>query len=306
MANTRFKTENSLFVTGETTSQFDTQTLFNSNVNVNSSILIVNGALIVGNTSVGGTSDLTVTGNLLVAGNLVYTNTSVSGGLTPQIDGDDLGNPSFKFDGYFANVNVYGYLNPATSTATLGNSASRWTISGNTLNLSSELTGTANISINTDAFKVNSGTKQVAVNTSTYSSALNVNGGVNVTGDITASANINAATVKAGSSYTVTNTATINSSSSTIVDEFANSIAKAVKYLAHVQNNTTTNRYLVEIVGLNVGTTLLVSQYGEVNNAVLGAFNMAKVGANIQLSYTDAAAAVGNTSTVTVLRTILT
>ena len=305
MANTRFKTENSLFVTGETTSQFDTQALFNSNVSVNSSILIVNGALIVGNTSIGGTSDLTVTGNLLVAGNLVYTNTSVSGGLTPAIDGDDLGNPTFRFDAFLANTIVYGYLNPSANTNVFGNATSRWVMTANTLSLSGAMDASGNLTINTDAFKVSSTGKQVAVNTATYSSALNVNGGVNVTGDVVASANVTGALVKAGSSYIVTNTATISTSSATIVDEFANSILKAVKYLAYAQNNTTTNRYMVEIVGLNVGSSLLVSQYGEVNNAVLGTFNMAKVGANIQLSYTDASAAVGNTSTVTVIRTIL-
>ncbi len=305
MANTRFKTENSLLVTGESDSQFDTPTLFNSNVSVNSAVLIVNGALIVGNAAGGGVSDLSVSGDLLVSGNLVYTNTSVEGGLTPAVDGDDLGNPSFRFDGFFANVNVYGYLNPSSNTIPLGNSSSRWAVSANTLNLTGDITSTANITVNTTAFKVGS-SGQVAINTATFADALNVNGSTNVNGDITATGNVSAAMVKSGAAYTITNTATINSSAATVVDEFANNGTKAVKYLAYAENNTTSNRYLVEIVGLNVNTTLLVSQYGEVNNAVLGTFNMAKVGANIQLSYTDAAAAVGNTSTVTVVRTILT
>lgn len=305
MANTRFKTENGILVTGEIDSEFQTQTLFSANVTVNSAVLIVNGALIVGNSAGGGVSDLSVTGDLLVSGNLVYTNTSVEGGLTPAVDGDDLGNPSFRFDGFFANVNVYGYLNPSSNTIPLGNSTARWVVSANTLDLSGEVTGSGNVTINTDAFKVNASGKQVAINTASYSGALNVTGAVNVNGDIVSTANVAGALIKAGSSYIVTNTGTINSSSATVVDEFANSAMKAVKYLAYAENNTTTNRYMVEITGLNVGSSLLITQYGEVNNAVLGTFTMAKVGANIQLSYTDSGASAGNTSTVTVIRTIL-
>lgn len=305
MANTRFKTENSLLVTGESDSEFQTPTLFSANVNVNSAVMIVNGALIVGNTSVGGTSDLTVTGNLLVSGNLVYSNTSVSGGLTPLTDGDDLGNPSYKFDAFFANVNVYGYLNPSGNTIPLGNSTARWVISANSLNLTGDITSTGNVTINTDAFKVSASGKQVAINAASYSGALNIVGAANIDGDLTSTANVAAALVKAGSSYTVTNTGTINAGTAIVVDEFANSAMKAVKYLAYAENNTTTNRYMVEITGLNVGSTLLITQYGEVNNAVLGTFTMAKVGANIQLSYTDSGASAGNTSTVTVMRTIL-
>lgn len=308
MANNRFKTENSILVTGESNSQFDTQTLFNANVSVNSAVLIVNGALIVGNTGAGQTSDLTVTGDLIVAGNLVYTNTSVSGGLTPSADGEDLGNTTFRFDGFFSNVNIYGYVNPSTNTigSALGNTTARWVITGNTLSLSSSLDATGNVTINTDAFKVSASGKQVAINTATYSGALNVNGGANVTGDITATANVSSNLLKVGNTVIVTNTTTINANTSIVVDEFANSSMKAVKYLAYAENSTTSNRYLVELVGLNANTTILVSQYGEVNNNVLGVFNLAKVGANIQLSYIDTGANSVNTSTVTVIRTMLT
>jgi hypothetical protein len=308
MANNRFKTENSLLVTGESTSQFDTQTLFNANVTVNSAVLIVNGALTVGNTSAGQTSDLNVTGNLIVAGNLQYTNTQITGDLRAQSDGLDLGNTTNRFDIFIREGIVYSFLNPASNTVgtTLGNATSRWVLTGNTMSLSGALDAVGNVTINTDAFRVNATGKQAAVNTSTYSGALNVVGGANVSGDMIATANVSGNLLRAGNTYIVTNTATINANTSIIVDQFANADMKAVKYLAHVQNSTTSNRYLVEIVGLNVNTSLLQSQYGEVNNAVLGVFNMAKVGANIQLSYIDTGANSVNTSTVTVIRTILT
>lgn len=305
MANTRFKTENSLLVTGDTNTQIDTISLFNANVSVNSSILVVNGELYVGNTSGGATSNLYVTGNLLVSGNLVYTNTNVTGDLRADIDGLDLGNTSNRFDMFIREGYVYSLLNPSSNTVTLGNSTQRWVMSGNTLDLSGSLNMIGNLTINTSSFKVSSNTNQVAINTAAFSKALNVNGGADITGDITGTANVSGLLFKTGNMIIVTNTATISGNTTIVVDEFANSGVKAVKYIAHAENNTTAGRYLVEVMGLNVNTTILVSQYGEVNNVPLGTFNLIKTGANLALTYTDLLANATNTSTVTVLRTLI-
>lgn len=305
MANTRFKTENSLLVTGDTNTQIDTISLFNANVSVNSSVLVVNGEVIVGNTAAGFSSNLTVTGNMLVAGNLVFTNTNVSGDLRADVDGIDLGNTSSRFDIFIREGYVYSLLNPSSNTITLGNTTQRWVMSGNTLDLSSSLNMSGNLTINTSSFKVSTNTNQVAINTATYSGALNVNGGANVTGDVTVTANISAVLFKTGNMQMVTNTATINVNTAVTVDQFANSGVKVVKYIAHAQNDVTGGKYLVEVMGLNVNTTILVSQYGEVNNVTLGTFNLIKTGANLALTYTDALANSTNTSTVTVLRTLI-
>jgi len=299
MANTRFKTENSLYVTGETNTQIDTISLFNANVSVNSAVLIVNGEMIVGNTTGGFTSNLTVTGSMLIAGNLIYTNTSIAGDLRADVDGLNIGNTTNRFDMFIRNGTVYNTFNPNSNTIVLGNTTNRWVISGNTLDLSGNLT------INTTAFKVTSSSNQVAINTATYSGALNVNGGANVTGDVTVTANISAPLFKTGNMLMVTNTATISASSTITVDQFANSGVKAVKYIAYAENMTTTGRYLVELIGVNSATVLFVSQYGEVNNVPLGVFDLIKTGANLALTYTDTAANSVNTSTVTVLRTVL-
>lgn len=307
MANTRFKTENSLYVTGSTNSQIDTASLFNANVTVNSAVLVVNGEIVVGNNALGGTSNLTVTGNLLVAGNLQYTNTNVTGDLRADVDGIDLGNTSNRFDIFILDGRVYSSFNPASNSVgtTLGNTTARWVITGNTISLSSSITASGNVTINTDAFKVDASSKQVSINTASYSKALNVSGGADVTGDVAVSANLSANTVRAGNSYIVTNTATVSSSSATVVDEFANSGMKMVKYLAYSRNDTVVSRYGVEIVALNANTTILVHQYGEVNNATLGTFNVIKTGANVQLTYTNPSASGANTDTITVIRTVM-
>jgi hypothetical protein len=178
-------------------------------------------------------------------------------------------------------------------------------MSGNTLDLSGSLNMIGNLTVNTAAFKVSSSSNQVAINTASYSGALNVDGGANVTGDITATANITGNLFKTGNMQIVANTATINTNTAIVVDQFANSGVKVVKYIAHAENNTTSGKYAVEVVGLNVNTTILVSQYGEVNNVILGTFNLIKTGANLQLTYTDLAANATNTSSVTVLRTVI-
>jgi hypothetical protein len=307
MANTRFKTENSLYVTGETDAIFDTQSTFNANVTVNSAVMIVNGALIVGNTALGITSDLTVTGDLLVAGNLQYTNTQVAGDLSAASDGLALGNTVSRFDGFFRNIFIYNTLNPSSNAVgtQLGNSTSRWVITANSISLSSGITATGNLVINTDAFVVNASSKQIAVNTSVLSGALNVNGGANVTGDIRSTANVNANLVRAGNSYVVMNTATITTNTSVIVDQFANAGVKTVRYTAHAQNLGADGYYAVEILGLNSNGVLLVTQYGEVNNIPLGTFNLIKSGANLQLTYIDTVANTANSSSVTVLRAVM-
>jgi hypothetical protein len=306
MANTRFKTENSLYVTGETNTQIDTISLFNANVSVNSAVLIVNGELYVGNTAGGATSNLYVTGNLITAGNLVFSNTSIAGDLRADTDGLDMGNTTNRFDMFIREGTVYSLFNPSSNSVgtALGNTSKRWVITGNTLDLSSSLSLSGNIAVNTDAFKVSASSNQVAINTATYSGALNVNGGANVTGDVTVSANISAPLFKTGNMYTVTNTATINANTAITVDQFANSGVKAVKYIAYAENNATTGRYLVELMGVNAGTVIFVSQYGEVNN-VVGTFNLLKSGSNLALTYTDLLANSTNTSTVTVLRTVI-
>ena len=220
-----------------------------------------------------------------------------------------------------------GKVSNSATTATSANTASAIVArdsSGNfsagtvTANLTGNVTGNATTATSFQtARNINgvsfNGTADITVADSTklptaggtVTGALNVNGGANVTGDITATANVSAILFKTGNMQIVTNTATINGNTAIVVDEFANSGVKAVKYIAHSENNTTSGKYVVEVMGLNVNTTILVSQYGEVNNVTLGTFNLIKTGANLQLTYTDLLANATNTSTVTVLRTLV-
>jgi len=305
MANTRFKTENSLTVSGESNSIFYTNTLFNSTVTVNSATIIVNGALIVGNSASGEPSDLSVTGSLLVAGNLSYTNTSVSGDLKPTSDGLALGNTTYRFDGYFRNVLIYGTngIRPSSNTTgtTLGDSASRWVINGNTINLSGKADITGNLFVGTTALKVTTSSNQVSINTASFNGALNVVGDTNIAGNVAANA-----VIYSGRAYRDTNTATISSTSQIVIDKFSNSAFKAVKYFIYVTDSTRV-KHAIELSGINAGADILQHQYGEIFNTSLGTYTLAKNAdtTSIDLLFTATGANTTNTYTVTVLRDVI-
>jgi len=127
MANTSFKAENGLSVTGN--AQFDYTSKFNANVTIEADQFYIGGNLYVTGTQV------FIGGNAAVADILAGAS------------GLKIGNTTNQFDAYLSNVFVYGLLNPVGNTILLGNSTNRWVISGNTLNISttSTLTGAATL-----------------------------------------------------------------------------------------------------------------------------------------------------------------
>lgn len=70
MANTNFKIDNGLLVTGG-------DSLFQANTTVNAHVIV--------------RQTLTVNGDMIIAGNLTYSNTSIDGSLIPTANGKALG-----------------------------------------------------------------------------------------------------------------------------------------------------------------------------------------------------------------------
>lgn len=140
MANTRFKTENGLLVTGGN-AQFDDVVRMNANLVVSADLLLVTG-------------DLQVQGSQVFTGGQIYDSDIVA-----TSDGLDIGNTSNRFDAYLKTVRVgeglfpFGNATVIANTIPLGNSTNRWVIAANTLNTSGNanvggdlgVTGTANI-----------------------------------------------------------------------------------------------------------------------------------------------------------------
>ena len=163
MANTSFKAENGLSVTGN--SQFDYTSKFNANVTI-------------------AADQWYIGGNLYVTGQQVFIGGNVAvADIIAGASGLKLGNSTYQWDGYLSNVYVYGtLLNPVGNTVQLGNSTNRWVISGNTLNISttSTLTGAATLA-NTIAV---TGTATFA-NTSSHTGAATFANTLGVTGAAT-------------------------------------------------------------------------------------------------------------------------
>lgn len=128
MANTRFVTENGLYVAAGN-SQFDQTAQFNANVTIAADLLYIAGNLYVQQNSV-------------IVGQQLYDTDII-----PLSSNKRLGNTTYQWDGFFDNVAIYGDLTPIGNTVSLGNAANRWVINANTLNLSGAATLSNTITI---------------------------------------------------------------------------------------------------------------------------------------------------------------
>ena len=95
MANTQFKVDNGLLVTGG-------DSLFQANVTVNGHVLV--------------RQTLAVNGDLTVTGNLTFNNTSISGELIPTANGVLLGNTTRTFNVFAGNINLSNSIVTANGT----------------------------------------------------------------------------------------------------------------------------------------------------------------------------------------------
>ena len=95
MANTNFKIDNGLLVTGG-------ESLFQANATVNAHVIVK--------------ESLTVDKDLTVTGNLTYSNTSIDGNLIPTANGKALGNTTRTFTVFADNLNLSNSIITANGT----------------------------------------------------------------------------------------------------------------------------------------------------------------------------------------------
>lgn len=162
MANTRFKTENGLLVTGGN-AQFDDVVRMNANLTVDADLILVTG-------------DLQVQGAQIFTGGQLYTSDIVA-----DVDGLNIANTTNQFNAFLGTVRVFDGLFPQGNTLPLGNSTSRFVITANTLNLSGNAAITGNLTVsNTMSVTgaVTLGNTLSVTNTVTLSNTLSVTGAV--------------------------------------------------------------------------------------------------------------------------------
>jgi len=240
MANTRFKTENGLLVTGGN-AQFDEIVSMSANLYVDADLVLISG-------------DLQVAGAQVFTGGQVYT-----ADITADVDGLKLGNTTNQFDAFLGTTRIYDALIPVGNTVPLGNATNRWVITANNLNLSGNAAVTGNVAVTGTVAISNTLSATGAVtfgNTLSVTNAVTFSNTLAVTGSITTSANLNV-------------TGTINAAANLIVGTYATGTVNGVNITnnAFIIGNTSANAILTgsslsinsSAATLNVGTSFSVN-----------------------------------------------
>ena len=300
MANTRFKAENGLLVTGAN-SIFQQEVLVNANLTVNSSLLYIGG-------------NLYVQGDQIISGTTVYDTDIIPAAATGRL----LGNTANRFDVNARNINVSGNLHPNTSGGALGNTTARWDAYSTNVNASGNITVAGSGSIGTTlaagntsvtgfinvSTTANVGTTLTVGGNTSLSGNLVVSGLTTLTGNVTASANVSAKALILDNAAIFSNTATVSNTTQNIVDSFPKADADFAKLLLTVKPSSGTQRHASEILLLHDGTNVLLTEYADLYNTSLGSFDASINNANVEIYFTSALANASVTQTVKVIRQV--
>lgn len=299
MANTRFKAENGILVTGAN-SIFQQEVLVNANLTVNSDLLYIAG-------------NLYVQGSQIISGTTLYDIDIIPNATVGRL----VGNTTNRFDVNARNINVSGNVQPNTSGALLGNTTARW----DTYSTNVSVSGVMSVTGNTTLTNVAAGNTNITgfINVSTTANVggalsvggnaaitgnLSVTGLTTLTGNVTMGANATAKALILDSAAIFSNTATVSNTTQNIVDSFPKADADFAKLIISVKPSSGTSRHATEILLAHDGTNVLVTEYAKLFNTSLGSFDAAINNANVEIYFTSAAANATVTQTVKVIRQV--
>jgi cytoskeletal protein CcmA (bactofilin family) len=300
MANTRFKAENGLLVTGAN-SIFEQQVQVNANLTVNSDLLYVGG-------------NLYVQGDQIISGTTVYDTDIIPATTTGRI----VGNTINRFDFFGRNFSATGNVLPVTSGGALGNASSRWDTYSTNINASGNITVSGSGSIGTTlaagntsvtgfinvSTTANVGTTLTVGGNTSIGGNLSVSGIITMTGNVTMSANATAKALILDNAAIFSNTATVTNTTQNIVDSFPKADADFAKLILTVKPSSGTQRHASEILLLHDGTNVLLTEYADLYNTSLGSFDAGINNANVEIYFTSALANASVTQTVKVIRQV--
>lgn len=273
----------------------------NTTFKVENGLIVVGAADVTGNTGIAGhltvTGNTTIGGSLTVTGNLNYSGVS-QGNLVPGSNGDDLGNTTNRWDGFFNNTVTYGQANPSSNTIPLGNTTARWVVTANTIATSGNVSVGGVLTVAANA---------VVNGTLTVNSSITANGSATVNGNISVSGNASITGALVAGSFSLlggelsTNTKTVTSTSQIVIDSFPKDTRSMCKYFISIRDQTTI-AHAIEILAIHDGTNVLVTQFAEIYNANCGVFDVNINNANVELSFVSSGASGGNNQTVNVIK----
>lgn len=300
MANTRFKVETGLLVTGAN-SIFQQEVQVNANLTVNSDLLYVGG-------------NLYVQGDQIISGTTLYDTDIIPLATTGRL----LGNSSNRFDVFARNISVSGNLQPNTSGLLLGNTTARWDTYSTNINASGSLTVAGSGSIGTTlaagnttvtgfinvSTTANVGTTLTVGGNTSIGGNLSVSGIITMTGNVVMGANATAKALILDNAAIFSNTATVANTTQNIIDSFPKADADFAKYIISIKPSTGVQRHLTEMLLIHDGTNVLITEYGKLFNSSLGSVDASINNANVEVYFTSAAANASVTQTVKVIRQV--
>lgn len=300
MANTAFKVENGLTVSGAN-SVFDRPVRMNANTTIDADLLLVTG-------------NFTVQGNYIITGSTYYDTD-----LIPIATGRLIGNNTNRFDGFFRDINVSGQLHPNTSGLAFGNTSRRWDVYATNIDVSGSITlantaSLGNTSINGFAtisttlaagnttitgFVNATSSGQFGGNLST-GGTLQVSGTSTLTGNVSSSGNVTCKGVILDHVAFFANSATVTGTSATVVDRYPVADSNFAKLIITAKSGSLV--HATEVLLVHEGTNIFVTKYADLYNTDLGTVDAVINGANVDVTFQATSA---GTYTVKTLRQMI-
>lgn len=235
--------------------------IFEQNVDVHGNLTVNTNVIVEGNLSVNGSFDFTI-------------DTSSLGDVLPTTTGNDLGNTTNRWDGFFTNVTCDGYIYPTSNGISLGNTTNRWDGYFESLDVS------ANASFGDDVL---------------------------ITGDLTISGNTDlngliVSSLIANNAALIGNVASVATNAVTVIDSFPKTQANAWKYIVGMTTNLATSIFVTEIICGHNDSFAYTSKYGEISVSANVTLSVDISGSDIQLSATCPNGSGANTHVFNVMR----
>ena len=162
-------------------------------------------------------------------------------------------------------ANIVGNFIPDVSGRSLGNTANRWEVYANSLNIANTTVFAGDATPTTNSISLGSTTARWFV----YASDVNVANVVSVSNNVIISNNISVANVAfIGPALAIqSNSATYNAviPAQTVIDSYARDSFRTAKYMIQVKN-ATTGYQASELLLTHDGTTVFITEYGVVNS----------------------------------------
>jgi len=299
MADTRFKTETGLLVTGNSAT---TNSAFEHVVNMSANLYVRGDYFFVGN-------NFYIQGDQVIQGTTVYEVDILPFSQT----GRAIGNSTHRFDGYFRDFSISGNVHPTANGLLLGNTSRRWsafttnldvtgtTTVGNSVTITGTLTvnGVTSFTNTSSSVLYLASNGNVGIANSTPAHKLSVVGTTNLNGAVSVNNTISVQSNATTNGYLLSthaavfaNTKSITTAVKTVIDAYPKTQGNFSKNYVSVYVSNTGGTYVhaAEVSTIQSAGFCYLTVYGEIYNLKLGTFDADINGDNVEIYFTPTTA----------------